>query len=130
MDSHPLFSFSWQNDGTPFDQQVHSLFERHSQIPSTPSVFEPSYQTPFAAHLANEVQLSNEVSRGNNDEGSQPASAVYGIQPGAGFPNRGMGERLDWNAHKDKIRELYVEQNNSLPETMEAMKELYSFDAS
>ena len=130
MDPHPSFQFGWENDENTYDQQGHGLLGLHSQTPTTSSVFGQQYQMPIAAHLANEVQVSNDTPMRNNEEEPQPAPLPHGAQPDTRFQSRGRSERLDWNAHKDMIRELYIDQNYSLPETMEAMRERYSFDAS
>ena len=37
---------------------------------------------------------------------------------------------LDWDEHKPKIKELYLDEDRSLSETMRIMKEAYSFNAS
>ena len=130
MDLHRSLMFGWNNDGISHDQSVHGLLENHSQIPPTSSGFHPRYAMPSALDSTNEVQLSNDVSMGNAVVEPQPAQSRHGVQPDSRFPSRGRGERLDWNAHKDIIKKLYIDQNRSLPETMEAMKERYSFDAS
>lgn len=38
--------------------------------------------------------------------------------------------KLDWDYHKEKIRILYLEENKSLAETMELMRQRHGFDAS
>ena len=130
MDTHQSFAYAWENDGVTYGPPVHGLLASQSQIPPASSVFQPSYEMPFAPDSTNEVQLRNDVSIGNNEVEPQPAQVRHEVQPDARFPSRGRGERLDWNGHKDMIKKLYVDQNKSLPETMEAMKERYSFDAS
>ena len=45
-------------------------------------------------------------------------------------PRRAKYENLDWNTHKPMIQHLYMGKNRSLADTMEIMKEKYSFEAS
>ncbi|KAL8713832.1 MAG: hypothetical protein Q9225_006682 [Loekoesia sp. 1 TL-2023] len=134
MDPHPSTPFGWHNDGTAYAQQSHGLLGGSSQIPSTSAAFEASYQNPFAAGMANEAQPGNDVSMANYEmepqPGLQPGPSIHGAQRGARPSRRARSGHLDWNAYKDTIKELYIDQNKSLPETMEAMNERYSFNAS
>lgn len=126
MDSHPSIPFVWRDDGTAYDQQMHGLLGDPSQIPSTSTAHEASYQITPNLAMADEARANNDVSMGQYDVGP----SVYGAPPNARSSRRARGEQLDWNAHKDTIKKLYLDQNNSLSETMEAMKEQYSFHAS
>lgn len=130
MDSNPSIPFGWHNDGTAYDQQVHGLLGDSSQIPSTSTAFEASSQIPFAPDPAHEAQAYNNVSMGDYETGPPPGPYIHGAQRDARSSRRARSEHLDWNAHKDTIKKLYLDQNKSLSETMEAMKEQYSFNPS
>ncbi|KAI4280424.1 MAG: hypothetical protein L6R38_004469 [Xanthoria sp. 2 TBL-2021] len=104
MDSDPSIPFGWHNDGTAYDQ-----------------IFDPD--------LVHEAQAYNNVSMGNYETGPRPGPYIHGARD-ARSSRRARSEHLDWNAHKDTIKKLYLDQNKSLSETIEAMKEQYSFDAS
>lgn len=39
-------------------------------------------------------------------------------------------DNLDWNAHQDELRQLYLLENKTLDETMKVMEEKHSFIAS
>lgn len=126
MDQHPSFSFAWHNPGIAYDQQVHGLHE----VPPISAGFEQSYQNPFTADRANEIQPSNDVAMEDQQTGLPPIPSIPGAQAEARALRRPRSEHLDWNAYKAKIEELYMTQNKTLPETMEAMNEKYSFNAS
>lgn len=134
MNPHPSMPFGWHNDGTAYGQQVHGLLGGSSQMPSNSAAFEASYQIPFAADMANEAQPSNDVSMANYETepqlGPQPGPSIHRAQRNARPSRRARSEHLDWNAYKDTIKELYIDQNKSLPETMAVMNEQYSFNAS
>ena len=126
MDSHPLVPFVSRDDGTAYGQQMHGLLGDPSQIPSTSTAHEASYQIPSNPAMADEARPNNDVSMGHYDMGP----SMHGAPPNARSSRQARGEQLDWDAHKDRIKKLYLDQNKSLSETMEAMQEQYSFHAS
>ena len=130
MEQHRSFQFVWPSPGIPYDQQVHGLLGGSSEVPSVSTGFEQSYRNPFTADMGNGFQPSNDVSMEDQQTGPPPIPSIPGAQTEARASRRARSEHLDWNAYKETIRELYIEQNNSLAETMEAMKEDYSFNAS
>ncbi|KAL8839145.1 MAG: hypothetical protein Q9176_004648 [Flavoplaca citrina] len=130
MDSHPSSSFSWHNDEMAYHPQVNGLLGDFSQIPSTSAAFEAPYQISFAPDMAHEAQASNNVSMGDYETGPQPGPSIHEAQRDARASRRAKSEHLDWNEYKDTIKKLYIDQNKSLLETMKAMSEQYSFNAS
>lgn len=60
----------------------------------------------------------------------QPAPSAMRAQTETASSRRGKRELVDWNAHKATIRSLYIDQNKTLSETIEAMDKFYSFKAS
>ncbi|KAL9010743.1 MAG: hypothetical protein Q9173_004349 [Seirophora scorigena] len=130
MDSHGSIPFSWPNDETAYDQQIHGLLGGSSQIPSSSAAFRASYQTPFAPDMVHEAEPNNNVSMGNYETGPQPGLFIHEAQRDGRSSRRARSGHLDWSAHKDTIKELYLDQNMTLAQTMKAMNEQYSFDAS
>ncbi|KAL8860637.1 MAG: hypothetical protein Q9178_002990 [Gyalolechia marmorata] len=130
MAAYPSSSFDWHNDGTAYDPQVHGLLGHFPQIPSTSAALKTPYQMPFAPEMAHEAQVSNSVSMGDYETGPQPGPSIHEAQRDAGASRRARSEHLDWNEYKNKIKMLYLDQNKSLSETMEAMSKQYSFNAS
>ena len=80
--------------------------------------------------MVNDLQPNNDISMEGNEAEEPPAPSVAIAQPKTRSFRRVRGENLDWNAYKDAIRSLYIDQNKSLPETMQAMDNLHSFKAS
>ncbi|KAL8960231.1 MAG: hypothetical protein Q9193_003028 [Seirophora villosa] len=80
--------------------------------------------------MAHEAQPDNNVSMGNYETGPQPGPFTHEAQPDGRSSRRARSGHLDWSAHKDTIKELYLDQNMTLAQTMKAMNEQYSFDAS
>ena len=113
-----------------YDQQVHGLLEGSSEAPPVSNGLEQPYQNIFTADIGNGFQPSNDVSMEDQQTGPPPVPSIPGAQTEAKALRRARSEHLDWNAYKETIRVLYIEQNKSLFETMEAMKENYSFNAS
>ena len=65
-----------------------------------------------------------------NEEEKQPVPAAAIAQSRTGPIHRAKGEQPDWNAYKDTIWSLYIDQDESLPETIQDMENLHSFKAS
>ena len=126
MDPYPSILFARRDDGTAYDQQMHGLLGDPPQIPSTSTAHEASYQIPSNLAMADEARANNDVSMGHYDMGP----SMHGAPLNARSSCRARNEQLDWDAHKDMIKKLYLDQNKSLSETMEAMKEQHSFHAS
>ncbi|KAL8767768.1 MAG: hypothetical protein Q9209_005854 [Squamulea sp. 1 TL-2023] len=99
-------------------------------MPSTSTAFDASYQNPVVTDTANEGQPSNDVSIMNHEIEPQPRPIIPGAVQVARSSHRARSGHLDWNTYKETIKELYINQNKSLPETMDAMNKQYSFDAS
>ncbi len=130
MDSHQSFAFNWGDHGPSYNQQSHGLLGGPSQLASSSSTFEASYQNPFQAGMANHLPPNNDISMDGIEAEEQPTPSVPTAHPKTGSSRRAKAKHLDWNAYKDAIRSLYIDQNKSLPETMQAMDDLYSFKAS
>ncbi|KAL8777117.1 MAG: hypothetical protein Q9213_007998 [Squamulea squamosa] len=99
-------------------------------MPSMSSAFDATYQNPFATDTANEGQPSNDVSMMMYEIEPQLGPTIPGADQDARSSRRARNGHLDWNAFKETIKELYINQNKSLPETMDAMNKQYSFNAS
>jgi hypothetical protein len=130
MDSRQPFSSAW--DGPAYNQQVHGLVGKSSnnQLASGSFAFEPSYQNHFQADTPYNLQPNTDVSMTGYEVEKLPAPSIAKAPPEIGSSRRAKYEHLDWNAHKAAIQSLYLDQNKSLSETMESMKNLHSFDAS
>lgn len=50
--------------------------------------------------------------------------------PPNGGSRRSRYGTLDWEKHKSPIKKLYMDENKSLKDTMEIMKEEHGFEAS
>ena len=130
MDSHQPFTFDWRNHEPAYNQQDHGLFGGPPQPASSTITFEAPFQDPFQAGKRNEVQSNDDALMAGVEEEEQPVPPVATAPPTTGFSRRAKGEQLDWNAYKDTIKSLYIEQKLSLAETMKAMEDLHSFKAS
>ena len=130
MDPHQSFPFNWGINGPTYDQQVHGLLREPPQVASSSSTFEAPFQDPFQGSITNELQSNNDIPMAGSEEEQQLAPPVVIAQPKTAFSRRAKGEQLDWNAHKDAIRSLYIDQNKSLSDTMRDMENHHSFKAS
>ncbi|KAI4254099.1 MAG: hypothetical protein LQ352_003291 [Teloschistes flavicans] len=129
MDLHAPASPSWDRNGNAYHQPVHDIFDSSSLILSDSPAFQPSYHDPFTT-MENKAQPSSEISMGNNETELHSAPSIRGAQMDARPTRRARSDRLDWDACKDTIKELYIDQNKSLSETMAVMRKEYSFNAS
>lgn len=130
MDSHQSFPYNWGDHGPAYNQQVHGLLGGPSQLASTSSNFETSFQNPFHDSMANDFRPNNDIPMEGIEAEEQPIPSIATAQPETGSSRRARAEHLDWNAYKDAIWSLYIDQNKSLSETMQAMDDLHSFKAS
>lgn len=120
MDSQQSFPFDWGDNHEPaYNQQLHDILGGPPQPASSSSTFEAPFQNPFRPGMVDDLQPDNDISMKDNE-----------AQPESRSSRRVRGENLDWNAYKDAIWTLYIDQNKSLSETMQAMDDLHSFKAS
>jgi hypothetical protein len=130
MDPHQSFPFDWGNHGPAYNHQVHGLLGGPPQPASSSSTFEAPFQNRFQAGMVNDLQPNNDISMEGYEAEEPPAPSAAIAQPNTRSFHRVRGENIDWNAYKDVIRSLYIDQNKSLSETMQAMDNLHSFKAS
>lgn len=129
MDSNSLYPFDWNNQKSAYNGLVHDPLGEPSPVISGSSAFSASYQNPFRAGTANVPQPSDISMEGIEME-QPPAPSTASAQPETGSSRRAKFEQLDWNAHKASIKNLYLDENKSLPETMKVMNDIHSFKAS
>ena len=125
MDPHQPFSYGWDNHVPTYG----FLAESSRQEGSNADNFNASYQDPIQAPLANDAPSNNDVHMGNDDMGHLLTVQATPRRK-RGPTRRKRSENLDWNKHKKTIKELYITQNKTLPETKEEMEQLHSFNAS
>lgn len=130
MESDQSFSLGWGNHGSAYDEQVHGLFEGASQLASSSSAFGTSYQIHPRVGIVGNVQAHNDIPMEDYEAQEQPAPSAVRAPPETAPSRRTKSQHHDWDAHKALIKRLYIDQNKSLPETMEAMERLHSFKAS
>ena len=130
MDPHQSSPFGWGNHEATYNHQVHGLFGGAPQLASSSSTFQAPLQSPFQIGSASDFPPNNDISMEGYEveEQSAPLDAI--AQPETRSSRRTKGEQLDWNAYKNAIRSLYMDQNKTLSETMEAMENVHSFKAS
>jgi hypothetical protein len=88
-----------------------------------------SYQNPLQVNAAYGLQPDDIAMQYSGVEG-HPILSVAKAQTDTRPSRRAKYGHLDWKAHKIAIRNLYMDQNKSLSETMAVMKNMHSFDAS
>ncbi|KPM45639.1 hypothetical protein AK830_g910 [Neonectria ditissima] len=126
MDSHSFFDTSPRFGWSPQNDFLHGGdFERPMD---TPILRNPIPESPAMNHDR------------SHDDGpstqpvSQPppapvASTVAQAVP-TGPKRRSRYRQLNWNRQKARLKTVYLDENKSLAETMQIMKNEYSFDAS
>jgi len=83
---------------------------------------------PFSNDLHSGSDYDVVMTGGTNtrDDNQPPA----GSQVPTKVSRRSRHGNLDWEAHKDELKELYLNDNWSLKDTMRVMKQKYSFPES
>ena len=66
----------------------------------------------------------------NAEAQEQPAPTAVREQLRTASSRLAKSQQLDWDTHKPAIKCFYFDQRKTLPETMQAMDEQYSFKAS
>ena len=129
MDPRQPFSFDWSNQEPTYDHHVHGLLGGPPPLASNSSNFQAPFQSSFQGAITNDLQANNDISMEGNEVEEQPAPVDVMARPKTGASRRVTSEHLDWNLYKDAIWRLYMDQNKTLSETMEAMDNAYSFKA-
>lgn len=96
------------------------LSESHIPGQSSQNFLDPNFQ----------ASSSNNASNPRVQEETQRRQTVASDDPTLAPTRRSKYQNLDWNEHKAEIQRLYLEENKSLPETMQIMKDRFSFEAS
>ena len=138
MDGHHSFSFSWDATHPNYNQPMH----RHALNPlegssrtalaAEPNAYEvlqyrTTPQTPYGE--GDGVQPNNNLKDQAGLQLDQEPD-VTRPQPTVKPSRRAKYLDLDWNANRVAIKGLYIDQNKSLSETIEIMKDRHGFDAS
>lgn len=132
MDSRQPFGSAWNGQGSAYNKQGHGLSGESSnnQLGFGSFAFEPPYQNPFHVDAEYGLRQTPDISMTGHNVEDRPALSIAKGPSEMGSSRRAKYEHLDWNANKAAIQSLYMDQNKSLSETMESMKNLHSFDAS
>ena len=92
---------------------------------------------PFMGGTQVSGQNSRQLNAGSpsnsslRNQGARAASPVPAVNPLTRTTSRRSKYRnLDWDGAKARIKELYLDEDRTLQETMRIMKEAHSFDAS
>lgn len=123
------FPIGWDNIDIPLPDHIRDLFTESAQPASDAFNFGTSYQAHLRNGIANDPQ-PNDTFEENVEAPEQLALTVVRAQPETASSRRAKSQHLDWDTHKHTIKSFYIDQNKSLPETMQAMDEQYSFKAS
>ena len=129
MDPHQPFPFGWSSDGPTYNHQLHDLLGEPQQLGSISSNFQAPLQGHFHGGIANDFPPNNDISMEGIEVEEKPAPLSTMARPKTKSSGVVKSENLNWNAYKDAIRSLYIDQNKTLSETMEAMKNHHSFKA-
>lgn len=128
MDSYQPFPFGWGYQGPTDNQQPSSPGQfPNTAMESSSTLF--SYQNLLQVNAAYDLRPDDMTVKYGGVEG-HPTLSVAEAQTDTRPSRRAKYGYLDWKAHKAAIRNLYMDQNKSLSETMEVMKNVHSFDAS
>lgn len=130
MDPHQSFPFGWGNHGPTYNHQVHGLVGGAPQLPSDSSASQAPFPSSYQLGMSSDLPPIDDSSMNADEVEEQPAPLDAIARPKTRSSHRAKREHLDWNAYKDAIWSLYVDQNKTLSETMEAMDNVYSFKAS
>ncbi|KAM0277130.1 hypothetical protein ACHAO9_012640 [Fusarium lateritium] len=108
-------------DDTRIDPHTVANAPDQPYFPSHPGIAGVS-QAP--AHAAEEPNPT--VPEGYANEQPNAAASTQANRPG----RRRRYDNLDWESHREVLKQLYLDDNNTLSETMARMEERYSFVAS
>ena len=131
-DSVNMFAASFDLNNNNFFDDVFDPIIDDAQQPDT-ALLSQTEEPPVLP-----LQFGSQLSVPNPATSLQSTQATHGpVNPesdmvlGAGRKPRQKAPTVsDWNKQKPKIRELYLEQNLTLEETRNAMKEEHNFEAS
>ncbi|KAK8084450.1 hypothetical protein PG997_005721 [Apiospora hydei] len=132
MDSHDSHGFSWTSPRTSRTYNFPNSFELGQDVQPVPG---PStIGPPFNAQGSSGTDSANGDTADAPMEGAAlmqpPLRAVSETVPHTSTNRRSKYKHLDWDAHKDIIRQLYLDDDKTLAETMDTMKNTHSFEAS
>ena len=130
MNPYQYFQTGYDNRLPANNGQVRGLFTESSRPASGSSIFGTSYQAQLQNNIANYPQPENDTLMEDAEAQEQATLAAARAQPRTTSSRPAKSQQLDWKTHKPAIKRLYIDQNKSLPETMQAMDEQYSFKAS
>lgn len=128
MEPYRSIPLDWGNPGSAYNEQSRSGFRFSRNLVPVPFNIGTVYQTQFQNGMADNAQA--DIIMDNNEPEEQPARSALEAQPARAQSSRARSAHLDWDSHKDRIKDLYIDKNKSLPETMKAMDEVYFFKAS
>lgn len=133
MDSHQQFSFGWDVHSQPNNQHGQGFPGGPSNGQTSPSqfAFGPSYPLSIQAGLEYRPQPDGDVPMPDDEVEDKLSPQIAGPEAGkSGTARRAKYGHLNWAAHKHTIKQLYLDEDKTLTETIEMMKRLHSFDAS
>lgn len=118
--NYPFSAYAWNSTPTGQDNQ-HFQF-----LPYTPS--EPSNHQAVVHMVPARPPSDVAIPQHRVAESSIASHAELGESNTK--RKRRKYDNLDWDAHQQELKNLYLLQNKTLEETMHIMKERHSFDAS
>lgn len=92
-------------------------------------MFGTRQQNPFETHHSDFAEADHDVNMTGNDSERVALQQVADPSIENTRSRPADKQRLDWDSHKAIIKDLYIDQNKSLPETMKIMGDSYSFHA-
>jgi hypothetical protein len=113
---HHMYPSNFGESANAAHEDLQNVFATSSQ-----STNEPQIQQ----NVEPARELQPEVLTGLDQNLPAPMSA-----PPRVASRRSRYHDLNWEEHKGKIKELYLEEDRTLQDTMRIMREAYSFDAS
>ena len=122
---------NWSTQTNAYNEQDQSPFTGSMPSFLGPSDLGASYQNPLETHRSGFSAIDQDVSM----TGNEAENAATALQQLAGPSTNNTtsrptkSDRLDWDRYKPIIKDLYIDQNKNLPETMKFMSENHSFVA-
>ena len=132
MESHNFHAFDWNSPRSSRIYDFPNSFEVGQNAQTVSGTVETNQQ-----YHAPDISMTADVNHANFDSPMDDAPSMQSPlggapagPPGNNTTRRSKYRHLDWEAHKGRIKQLYLDDDKTLAETMDIMKTGHSFEAS
>ncbi|KAK8131642.1 hypothetical protein PG984_008080 [Apiospora sp. TS-2023a] len=132
MNSHDFHGFNWNSPRSSRIYDFPNSFEIGQNVHrvSGTSRNDAPYRGPEGSATCNANQSAVDLPMEDAPSMQSPSGAAPGTALQTSTNRRSKYQHLDWNANKAKIKQLYLDGENTLADTMKIMKDVHSFTAS